>query len=239
MTSPIDVHGRMQILADRWEAKDDKRCIFLGCYTLMTGNMLAALDRDEFHDSPWVRQLLTHFAKYYFDALDAFERNDAATPAVWRVAHEAAATHRTMTLQHLFLGVNAHINFDLALTVVDMLENEWQHMPPEQRRKRYEDYCMVNEIIARTIDEVQDQVIRRHSPALGLVDALLGRLDERVIVHQIAKWREQVWEFAVSLLEFPRGERRDNIVALIEAMALERSDAILFREGLASFKHLT
>ena len=73
---------------------------------------------------------------------------------------------------------------------------------------------------------------------LGVVDAVFGRIDEWAISRVITRWREQVWENAVALMELPRDTRRDDVVALIEAMALERSDAILFREGMASFKHL-
>jgi hypothetical protein len=238
MQEQHSILDRMHGMVDAWDSSRDRRSIFLRCYALMTGNMLAAIQRDEFHDNDWVRTLLHHFAEYYFRALDAYDRGDPAVPAVWRVAHEAAAQHHAMTLQHLFLGVNAHINFDLALTVVDLLGDEWESMPQPYRRERHADYCAVNDIIASTIDAVQDDVLERYTPALGVVDAVFGRIDEWAISRVITRWREQVWENAVSLMELPTGTRRDDVIALLEAMALERSDAILFREGLASFKHL-
>lgn len=61
----------MNELLQQWEQTDDRRAIFLGCYALMTRNMLAGLNTGQFHDPRWVRALLEHFAGYYFDALDA------------------------------------------------------------------------------------------------------------------------------------------------------------------------
>ena len=119
-------------------------------------------------------------------ALTAYERASPATPAVWRIAHDAAGRPQTMTLQNLFLGVNAHINYDLVLTVVELLAPEWADLSAAERRVRYADYTHVNAVIGRTIDVVQDEIVERATPALELVDRVLGRLDERAIR---TRWR--------------------------------------------------
>jgi len=73
----------MAALVAQWEDAGDRRAIFLGCYTLMTRNMLAALDAGRFRDARWVGALLERFADYYFDALAACEAGDPAAPIVW------------------------------------------------------------------------------------------------------------------------------------------------------------
>ncbi|MEM6377998.1 MAG: DUF5995 family protein, partial [Bacteroidota bacterium] len=52
-----------------WERRADKRAVFLRCYSMMTDNMLAALEEKRFQDNPWVKRLLHRFADYYFEAL--------------------------------------------------------------------------------------------------------------------------------------------------------------------------
>ena len=131
----------METLAQQWQQRSDQRCFFLRCYALMTGNTLRAIEEGQFHDARWVSQLLHHFADYYFLALDAYECNATETPPVWRMAHDATLAPDTEVLQDLLLGINAHINYDLVLTLVDMLEPEWAGLSPEQRGQRYEDHC--------------------------------------------------------------------------------------------------
>jgi hypothetical protein len=195
----------------------------------MTGNTLRALDEGQFHDPQWVSRLLHLFADYYFLALDAYEQKDARTPTVWRMAFDAAAERQTQVLQDLLLGINAHINYDLVLTLVDMLEPEWAALTSEQRRQRYEDHCHVNSIIAATVDSVQDQVVTPDSQWLGVVDWVLGPLDEQVAARLIRRWREEVWQQAMQMLATTDPDERADLRRLLAAQSLERSQQILAR----------
>lgn len=229
MTQPAPVVDRMNVLAQQWEQRADQRGAFLRCYALMTGNTLREIDQGQFHDPQWVAQLLHLFADYYFLALEAYEQNDARTPVVWRLAFDAAGEQQTEILQNLLLGINAHINYDLVLTLVDMLEPEWETLSPEQRRQRYEDHCHVNTIIAATVDSVQDQVVTPDSRWLGVVDWALGPLDEHMAARLIRRWREDVWQQAMQILAAPDPDERADLRRLLAAQSLERSQQILAR----------
>jgi hypothetical protein len=211
----------------RWEQRGDRRAIFLGCYLLMTRNMMQAMDRGHFDDGIWVSSLLHHFAAYYFDALNRYEEDHPSTPLVWRGAHQAAAASETPAHQNLLLGVNAHINYDLALALVDALENEWPRLSPERRRTRRRDHNRVNQIIGETVDSVQDQVLERYQPSMDLVDKLMGPLDEWLASRLIAGWRDSVWEVAVEMLEAAGEEEREEIRRRVEADTLKRARRIL------------
>ena len=213
----------------QWQACGDRRAIFLDCYLRMTRNMLAALADGEFCDGAWVDRLLCRFADYYFDALAAYERSDPATPPVWQIAHEAAATPGTMTLQNLLLGVNAHINYDLVLTLVEMLAPEWETLTEAERHARYSDYTYVNAVIARTVDVVQDEIVERATPALRLVDDLLGPVDEWVTEKVIVDWREEVWRHATAMLDISDLDARERQRQAVEAATLRRAELMLGR----------
>jgi hypothetical protein len=126
----------------------------------MTRNILSAIERREFHDSAWVNSLMERFADYYFVALEAYEKEPASAPAVWQVAHSMTRAPNALALQKLLVGVNAHINFDLVLSLVDMLGPEWDALAADQRSERYDDHCHVNTVIGIG-DVLQDQVLVR------------------------------------------------------------------------------
>jgi hypothetical protein len=212
---------RMQALIAQWEAVADQRATFLTCYLMMTRNMLSALQQHEFNDDAWVHELLHHFANYYFTALEAYEQDAQQAPPVWQVAHDAARQAQGLPIQELLLGVNAHINYDLVLTLVDMLQPEWDILTEEQKTQRYSDHCHVNDVIGGTIDAVQDQVLEPAMPVMDLIDRLLGPLDEKLVSHLISGWREQVWQNAVQLIQTREAEERLRFLHQLEDDALQ------------------
>jgi hypothetical protein len=220
MPSPTPLILHMQTRLQPWEETAVGKALFLRCYMLMTDNVLTAVSHHEFHDPAWVSELLHRFADYYFVALQAYESDPASAPAVWQIAHNAAADPDVSALQKLLLGVNAHINYDLVLTLADMLQPEWGSHTPEQRNGRYADHCHINEIIGDTIDAVQDNVLEPAMPVMDLFDKLLGPLDEKLIQRLIAQWRENVWRNSARLLEIQDNQTRSQFITQVEQEAL-------------------
>ncbi len=218
MDSPAVV--RMQILIEGWEAAADQRTIFLSCYLLMTRNILSAIDRQEFHDPAWVGTLLERFADYYFAALEAYDRDPTAAPAVWQLAHGITTEPHLLALQKLLVGINAHINYDLVLALFDLLSPEWDILSDSQRAGRYQDHCHVNAVIGRTIDAVQDQVLDPVMPSMVFIDKLLGPVDELLVSRLIGRWREVVWRNATRLLQTGEASERARLIGEIERAAL-------------------
>ncbi len=227
MDSQVPITQRMDELARRWEQQEDQRSSFLRCYALMTGNTLQAIDLGQFHDPPWVARLLHLFADYYFLALDAYQRGDERTPKVWRLAFDVAVQRQTQVLQDLLLGINAHINYDLVLTLVDVLEPEWAALTLEQRGQRYDDHCLVNTIIAATVDSVQDQVVTPSNRWWGMVDRALGPLDEHMAARLIRRWREEVWQQAMLILATQDPDERADLRRMLAARSSARAELIL------------
>ncbi|TNE50957.1 MAG: hypothetical protein EP344_16875 [Bacteroidetes bacterium] len=221
-----DVLHRMDQHIGRWQPGADGKAIFLRCYRTMTHNMLTALDRGAFSNAGWTDLLLHHFAEYYFRALAAYEQQTPGLPVVWRFAFDAANQDGIAPIQKLLLGVNAHINFDLVLTLHDLLRTDWPGLPDNRRMSYYSDYCFVNQIIGETIDTVQDQILEPIQPSMQLVDDLMGRVDEWLISRLITHWRDKVWQNAEALLEAGNGNARDRVVAAVENRALRRAEAL-------------
>ena len=191
--------------------------------------MEIAIQQGEFHDSAWITELLQLFARYYFHALDAYEHKARNTPVVWRYAFDAAHLPGFIPVQHLMVGVNAHINYDLVLSITNLLSREWSLLSDAARQERYEDHTHVNQIIARTLDQVQEQVIERWAPEMNLVDVLMGPLDEWLTTRWIFRWREAVWENALQMVAAPLPPQREALRRRLSRQALQRSQAILYQ----------
>ena len=221
------VTTRMREQVRRWEEEGDSRSVFLSCYALMTGNMLEALETGHFRDDVWVGRLLHRFADYYFEALNCYDCGAAPTPPVWRQVHEASCRRPLHVMQHLLLGMNAHINYDLVLTLDELLRPEWPGLDGAARRRRREDHRRVNQVIADTIDVVQDTVVERHEPWMDWADRLLGPLDEYLLSGLVSRWREEVWEAAEELLDDPDPDTRERLRRRLEDSVLERGELLL------------
>lgn len=224
----LPVIEKMEQQIAYWDAVSDRRSIFLSCYRLMTLNMDQALKNGEFEDSLWVGDLLAHFAAYYFDALEMHEAGDNRTPPAWQIAFQAAKQPDLSVLQHLLLGVNAHINYDLVLAEVDLLDPEWSRLSPAERTSRQADHERVNQVIGQTIDAVQDTILEVHQPRLEILDRLMGGLDEWLISRLISRWRAEVWETAINFLETPDPDSRDSLRQIRSAQVARMADTILF-----------
>lgn len=183
--------NRMRSAADAWSAEGDRRCIFVEAYATMTERMLASMEG--FDDPAWVGTLLSRFADYYFLAVRQFEVGDPSLAPAWRVAFETCGSGEPSVLQHLFLGINAHINHDLAFAVADLLGSE------EDVVTRHGDYLSVNRVIDDTIDLVQATVVAPQSRLLELADRLCGPVDEWVFSRLITGWRNDVWTHACDI----------------------------------------
>ena len=201
-----DAEARLREMVAQWQRTGDRRAIFGESYGRMTSRMVEAIDAGEFSDPDWVTRLLEVFADYYFVACDAHEVGDPACPGVWDEAFTACVDDRQHPLQVLFLGVNAHINHDLVFALADVLD-DWPTLDEAARAQRLADHRRVNTVIARTVDEVQDEVMDQWSPIMDHVDRALGPLDEWLFSRMIAEWRDDVWESTKLLLASDEAER--------------------------------
>ncbi len=219
MTAPGAL-ARMVDQIQGWSATEDRRAIFLRCYAIMTHNMQRAIAEGRFHDPVWMGYLLEHFASYYFQALEVYERDVAAAPTVWRQTFDWARDPTVSAIHNLLFGVNAHINYDLVLAIGDLLGPEAAYLAPEQLTLRRADHDLVNTILAASIDAVQDQVVDEYLPEMRMVDLALGPLDEHVVAQLIVRWRDGVWDNALELVCAPSEDEREAVRRRVEEETL-------------------
>lgn len=185
---------------DGWKSTGDRRHVFLGCYSMMSQAMHEAINKGQFFHAPWVSQLLLRFSEYYFNALARYDQNPELSPIVWRQVHDASKDPEINVTQNLLLGVNAHINYDLPLALYDCLVENWSQLPETHKQTLKKDHELVNEIIAQTIDSVQDSIVNPSSWSMAALDIIMCRADEWLLSKLISSWRNDVWQVSLQLL---------------------------------------
>lgn len=216
----------MAARAANWEQAGDGRAVFLDCYSRMTDAVVTAVGTDRFVDGDWVLLLLERFAAYYDASIDGGPEG-TIVPEPWVLAHAAAVGNDAHPMQLLLAGVNAHINYDLVLTLLDLLEPEWGSVDDSLIERRKLDYDEINLVIAETADLVQDQVLERRVPWLQVLDRGLGRWDERMAVRLLGGWRSRVWRQSVALLDLDDLDERRAHTLAIERQCVRRARLLL------------
>ena len=187
---------RLERLKELLRRRNDRRAVFLTIYTAMTRAVQQSIGRGRFADPEWMRTYTLTFANYYRDAFLAFEeRRTQAVPEPWRIAFGTAVAGDALVAQDAFLGINAHINYDLALTIRDV------GIDPHRERKR-DDHRAINEILAELVDAQQEALADLYAPGIDDIDTALGRFDETVSLFTLAEAREQAWRVGVVLVDF-------------------------------------
>ena len=173
-------------IVDDARERGDRRGYFATLYRRTTIVVRDGIRAGRFADGPRMDRLDVLFAHRYFDAYDL----GAAAPPPWSYAFARAAEAEPTVLQHLLLGVNAHIAYDLALSACDTCPGEALH-------DLKGDFFEINRLLAEMVDGVQAD-LNRASPRLARLDRWGGRFDERLAAAFLARARAAAWRKAVT-----------------------------------------
>ena len=189
-----DVLRLLREVVDEAAADGDRIGYFAALYRQVTVAIARAIDDGVFDDAERMSRLDAEFANRYFDALDAWRAGRQPSRS-WRAAFRAAEGGRPVIVQHLTLGVNAHINLDLAVASAQLCPGDAIHGLEH-------DFDLVNGILTVALGELQ-VALADLSPLLGTLDVVLGRLDEEIVGFNVQKARGEAWDSAVLLAHQP------------------------------------
>jgi hypothetical protein len=204
------VDGLATIVRDA-RAAGDRVGYFAALYRQVTVEVRMSIHNGLFDDGPRMDRFDTLFGNRYFDAHDAWRR-DRSGPRCWRETFGLLDDADTVIVQHLMLGVNAHINLDLAVAAAHTAPGAAIH---GLRR----DFLLINDILARVVLAVQ-ATLGAVSPYLWLLDTFGGRTDERILDFSIRRSRQEAWHNAVVLAGQDDTADRDTVELLDVRAAL-------------------
>lgn len=185
-TTITEVLARLdEIIADT-RATNNPAGYFTYVYRHTTAAVKRAIDAGRFEDNTRMETFDVAFANLYLEAWEQYLCEEPCA-ASWQLSFDAA-TQSKAVLQHVLLGMNAHINLDLGVAA-------GQLMVGQQLDDLATDFRLVNNILQEIIDELQDR-ISRISPLFHLVDRLGKGRDEHLLDFSMRAAREQAWVVA-------------------------------------------
>ncbi|MGH9179831.1 MAG: DUF5995 family protein [Acidimicrobiales bacterium] len=189
-TTVKDVLAALDEVVDWSIEKQSRLGYFAAMYRTVTSKVAEGIEGGYFDDGPRMARLDVCFANRYLAALAAFDDGGRPTRS-WELAFEAGGAARLLILQHLLLGINAHINLDLGIAAATTSPGE--ELPALRR-----DFDRINEILALLIGGVERD-LGEVSPWIRFLSAVGGRHDEEVVRFSIEVARTEAWRFATEL----------------------------------------
>ncbi|HEY4207824.1 MAG TPA: DUF5995 family protein [Puia sp.] len=168
----------------------DRTGYFASLYYKVTSKVQDGIEKGQFENGARMEMLDVHFANRYLTALDTW-RSGGKPTASWVAAFEACKRGSVLVLQHLLLGINAHINLDLGIAAVETMKGQ----PIADIEK---DFDSINTIIGaltyQTIDE-----INHISPLVSILGWQSGHTESVLVQFSISNARDGAWCFAEDL----------------------------------------
>ena len=162
-----------------------------------------------FSDPGFVNHEDAVFARYYFEAYDAWHSgNVLGTPPAWRVALEAADQGAVSADGNVLLGISAHINRDLPFVLAEI------GLIKPDGTSRKPDHDLVNEFLNRV--SFYGEAAAKFDPSMDDSGEYLG---SGTAIHSVMAWREQAWRNAERLANATTAADRALVAQSIEDFA--------------------
>jgi len=193
---------------------------FAALYQKVTIKVKEGIATGFFEDAPRMEQLDVAFAKRYIDASFLNQKGEPTTLS-WQKAFDFSTRYRPIVLQHLLLGMNAHINFDLGIAAAEISKGK-------NIADLENDFNRINKILSSLVHEVEEDLAAVW-PTFRLILKLAGKVDDFMIDFSMKLARDGAWKFANELAAAPD----DQIQSIIEArdQKVEAKASIVTKPG--------
>jgi len=207
---------------DRQAAACDHDAVFALTYLRTTEEYRRTIEDPTFFlDTAFVNHEDAVFARYYFEAIDAWHGGRrTSVPQAWQVAFDAADQRTVSGSGNLFLGLSAHINRDLPYVLAEI----GLVAPDGSSRKR--DHDKVNQFLNRVTEPVLAEAAARFDPTIDDRNAP-GTWDEAAALQLVVGWREEAWRNAERLVAATTPVERALVVSAIESGATAKQQSLL------------
>ena len=199
------VIDRLSQIVVQTKAENSPLGYFAALYRKVTQQVKSDIDDGRFEDNAHMERLDVIFANRYLAAYDAFRAGRAPTPS-WAFSFAVAQQWWPIVLQHLLLGMNAHINLDLGIAAA-------RAAPGDRLADLKGDFHRINSVLARLVGEVQTELARIW-PLLRILNRSLGSADEILINFSMEKARDAAWDVARQLAPLDQEEQERKIPLL-------------------------
>ena len=207
MQSISEVITRLEEIIEWASEHESPAGYFAAVYLKMTLAVRDGIEKGMFENGSRMEQLDVRFAARYFEAFDAWQAGKPCTQS-WQAAFDATNDGNKAVIQHVLLGINAHINLDLGIAAA-------QTRSGDAIFGLRKDFDRINDIIAGLTDRTQDRLAEIWLP-FRLLDWLLRTEDEGWVNFSIRISRGAAWKAATALAFANRSETEKALIQDID-----------------------
>jgi len=159
-------------------------------YLAVTQSVQAHADANTFEDPAWINRLDIVFANLYFGAVTLTEQmGPHAAARAWRPFFESRTKTGIARIQFALAGMNAHINRDLVVALLDL--DALDGSAPGSSSARFRDFTKVNQLLEIVEQEVKPKLLEGTPLELG---GHLAALEDILAMWSVNNARQAAWD---------------------------------------------
>lgn len=185
-------------------SKKDKNPLgyFAALYRRVTIEIKNKLGKNYFDNDERMEKLDVIFANRYLKAYFNYKQQQKVTKS-WKKTFEKSANDDLIILQHLLLGMNAHINLDLGIAAAEI-------STPDTINDLQNDFNRINEILSSLVNEVQENLTQVW-PILKWILKKMNGTDDFIVDFSMQIARNGAWKFAQEMARTSNNEKEQTI----------------------------
>ena len=197
-----EVITAINAIVQECEATQNRAGYFAALYKRMTIAVSEGIVNGAFEDGARMEKLDMCFAERYLSAWQCYRQHQPCS-ASWQCAFNAINDNHLTVIQHLILGINTHINLDLAMAAA-------QVCPGNSIQSLEKDFNSINNIIGSLVDDIQRCLEQVWLP-MRVLDHLANRQEQGILNFSIGIARKTAWSNAVFLAQMNKAEQENYI----------------------------
>jgi len=163
---------------------------FAALYRRVTIKVKEGIANNFFDDGPRMEKLDVIFASRYLDAYAAYQDNEEITDS-WKIAFYLSTDYWPIVLQHLLIGMNAHISLDLGIAAAEVSDGK-------NIEDLKSDFDKINEILSSLVTEIENDLADIW-PTLKKILKFIRKVDNFLVDFSMELARDGAWRFAKQL----------------------------------------
>ena len=177
---------------------------FAALYQNVTIEVASKIGEKYFDDDERMERLDVVFANRYITAYYAYQEQKKVNNS-WKVAFDLSKKYWVIVLQHLLIGMNAHINLDLGIAAAQISTRD-------NIEDLKGDFNKINELLGSLVNDVENDLATIW-PTLKWILKKSRNIDNFLVNFSMNEARDGAWKFAnkiVGLGEVKLKEEVDN-----------------------------
>ena len=172
-------------------SKLDQFLVFNKAYLLITKSLMQASEKDYFYNPKFVEDFTVCFAAHYFQAINDTVIGSNKLPTAWAILNKTAKYKSTPNFIYLLMGANAHINNDLPITMLKMIDKK-------KADELLKDVLKVDRVLMKSGREIIHS-FKEDRRSLDFLKRNFVFIYYRPVMYMILYWRIKAWGSYMSI----------------------------------------